>query len=35
MVGDNLMDKDIKKLFARDTEREREREIELSAKQNQ
>ena len=26
MVGDNLMDKDIKKLFARDTERERERE---------
>ena len=35
MVGDNLMDKDIKKLFARDTEREREREMELSAKQNQ
>lgn len=31
MVGDNLMDKDIKKLFARDTERE----IELSANQNQ
>ena len=28
MVGDNLMDKDIKKLFARDTERERERERE-------
>ena len=26
MVGDNLMDKDIKKLFARDTERERERD---------
>ena len=26
MVGDNLMDKDKKKLFARDTERERERE---------